>query len=71
MIALRISTFLNTFGISATLKLVGADSTNLNTSGKEGAIALLEQLLGRRLVWSICLLHTNELPLRHLIATLD
>ena len=71
VIALRISTFLNTFGISATLKLVGADSTNLNTGGKEGAIALLEQLLGRRLVWSICLLHTNELPLRHLIATLD
>ena len=51
VIALRISTFLNTFGISGTLKLVGADSTNLNTGGKEGAIALLEQLLGRRLVW--------------------
>ena len=67
VIALRISTFLTTFGIDATLKLVGADSTNLNTGCKEGAIALLEKLLGRRLVWSICLLPTNELPLRHLI----
>ena len=71
VIALRIATFLNTFGISATLKLVGADSTNLNTGNKEGAFALLEHLLGKRLVWSICLLHTNELPLRHLIASLD
>ena len=71
VIALRISTFLKTFGIDSTLKMVGADSTNLNTGSKEGAIALLEKQLGKRLVWSICMLHTNELPLRHLIKHLD
>ena len=71
VIALRIASFLETFGINATLKLIGADSTNLNTGSKEGAIALLEQKLGKRLVWSICMLHTNELPLRHLIQQLD
>ena len=32
---------------------------------------LLEVLLGRRLVRVICELHTNELPLRHIIEQLD
>ena len=27
--------------------------------------------LGRRLIWLICALHTNELPLKHLMAELD
>jgi hypothetical protein len=71
VVAIRILTFLRTFGIDATLRLIGADSTNVNTGCKEGTIVILERLLGRRLVWSICLLHTNELPLRHLIEQLD
>ena len=71
VVAIKIITFLRLFGIDATLKLIGADSTNMNTGCKEGSIVILERLLGRRLVWSICLLHTNELPLRHLIAELD
>ena len=71
MIAQRIFTFLHQFGIDLTLKMIGADSTNTNMGCKEGAIVNLERLLGRRLVWSICLLHTNELPLRHLIQELD
>ena len=28
-------------------------------------------MLGRKLHWAICLAHTNELPLRHLIEQLD
>ncbi|KAG0718570.1 hypothetical protein GWK47_052196 [Chionoecetes opilio] len=28
-------------------------------------------MLGRKLFWSICVLHTNELPLRHLITSID
>ncbi|KAG0713532.1 hypothetical protein GWK47_016035 [Chionoecetes opilio] len=28
-------------------------------------------MLGRKLFWSICALHTNELPLRHLITSID
>ena len=71
VIALRIVEFLAAYGIDSTLKMVAGDSTNLNTGCNEGAIALIEKQLGRRLVWSICMLHTNELPLRHLIATLD
>lgn len=31
----------------------------------------LEILIGRKLVWLVCILHTNELPLRHLINKLD
>ena len=71
VIALRMATFLKTFGIDSTLQMIGADSTNLNTGNKEGAIALLERQLGKRLVWSICMLHTNELLLRHFIKHLD
>ena len=36
-----------------------------------GIMHLLEVLLGRRLVRVICELHTNELPLRHIIEQLD
>ena len=32
---------------------------------------MLEKLLGRKLFWGICMIHTNELPLRHLITGLD
>ena len=47
------------------------DSTNDNTGWKGGAMAHLEKLFGRKLVWFVCDLHTNELPLRHLIIDLD
>ena len=46
---------------------IGGDSTNVNTGWKGGAIHLLEVGLNRRLVWIVCYLHLNELPLRHLI----
>ena len=53
------------------LLAIGGDSTNVNTGYKGGSIHFLESLLGRRLIWIICFLHTNELPLRHLIIELD
>ena len=59
------------YGISKSLIAVGADSTNLNTGHKGGVIHFLENKLERRLIWLICALHTNELPLRHLMLTLD
>ena len=52
-------------------KVVGSDSTAVITGHKGGVIVLLENGLGRRLYWSICLLHINELPLRHLMTQLD
>ena len=41
-------------------------------SGNDGGLLThLEKLIGRKCFWTICMLHTNELPLRHLIANLD
>jgi len=50
---------------------IGYDGTNVNTGAVGGVIGLLEQSLGRPLQWLVCLLHANELPLRHLLQTLD
>ena len=52
-------------------KVVGSDSTSCITGNIGGVICLLEKALGRKLFWSICLLHTNELPLRNIFTTLD
>lgn len=70
-IAKKIAGFLEECGVTDTLKMVGADSTNTNTGCNNGILVNLERFLGKRLVWSVCLLHTNELPLRHLIQKLD
>ena len=51
--------------------VLAGDSTNSNNGWKGGTHRWTEELLGRRLFWAICNLHTNELPLRHLIADLD
>lgn len=53
------------------LQILQGDSTNTNTGWKGGSHAHLENLLGRKLYWAICNLHTNELPLRHLIELID
>ena len=58
-------------GFSGDLKVVGCDSTNLNTGTKGGVLRHLELLFGRPLQRFICMLHTNELPLRHLFLHLD
>ena len=56
---------------SSSLKVIGADGTNVNTGEKGGAIKLLEDKLDRPLFWDICMLHFNELPFRHLFEFLD
>lgn len=53
------------------LKILQGDSTNCNTGWRGGSHAHLEKLLGRKLFWGICNIHTTELPLRHLIEILD
>lgn len=50
---------------------IGSDGTVVNTGQKGGAIRILELQLQKPLQWIICLLHANELPLRHLIRELD
>ncbi|XP_065684537.1 uncharacterized protein LOC136096891 [Hydra vulgaris] len=59
--------------IHKSLEVIGGDSTNSMTgSGKNGdLLSNLEQLVGRKLFWSICMLHCNELLLRHIIVELD
>lgn len=53
------------------LQAIGCDGTVVNTGYKNGIIRQLELSLGRPLHWFVCLLHTNELPLRHLLQHLD
>ena len=63
--------YLRDNGIDGGWKVVGSDSTSCITGNIGDVICLLEKSLGRRLLWSICLLHTNELPFRNLFTTLD
>ena len=53
------------------LRGIGCDGTAVNTGDKNGVIARLERHLQRPLHWFSCQLHANELPLRHLVVTLD
>ncbi|KAG0723157.1 hypothetical protein GWK47_043166 [Chionoecetes opilio] len=60
-----------TYDSTDSLIVLQGDSTRANTGWKGGTHAHLEKMLGRKLFWSICVLHTNELPLRHLITSID
>ena len=51
--------------------IIGSDGTATMTGPTRGCIASLEALLQRPLQWVICLLHCNELPLRHVFKALD
>ena len=52
--------------------LVGADSNTANTGKANSIIVRCEHYIGHRLHWDIlCLLHTNKLPLHHLLQKLE
>ncbi|KAL4718111.1 hypothetical protein ACJJTC_005692 [Scirpophaga incertulas] len=71
-IAFSITNFLKQLNISHDgLMAIGCDGTNVNTGKYGGIIRLLEKQLNKPLQWIICLLHMNELPLRHLFFHLD
>lgn len=53
------------------LLAVGCDGTNVNTGFEGGIIRKLEVHCNKPLHWFVCLLHMNELPLRHLLINLD
>ena len=53
------------------LLVVGSDGTAVMTGANKGCIKTLEELLSRLLQWIICLLHCNELPLRHVFMFVD
>lgn len=50
---------------------IGCDGTNVNTGALGGVVCLLEKKLNRPIHWFVCMLHANELPLRHLFQKLD
>jgi hypothetical protein len=49
------------------VQVVGGDSTSSNTGWRDGAIHHIEDGKSEKVVWDICMLHTNELPLRHIM----
>ena len=53
------------------LNIIGSDGTATMTGPTRGCIVSLKALLQRFLQWVICLLHCNELPLRHVFKALD
>ena len=71
VIADNLVDFMKSKGIDKSLQAIGGDSTNVNTGWEGGAMHWVEVKLGRKLNWLVCALHTNELPLRHLITALD
>ena len=54
-----------------TLEAVLCDGTAVNTGNRTGCICFLERKLKRNLLWLICQLHGNELPLRHVFDHFD
>ncbi|CAG9791202.1 unnamed protein product [Diatraea saccharalis] len=53
------------------LLAIGCDGTVINTGKFSGVIRLFEKRLQRPLQWIVCMLHLNELPLRHLFDYMD
>lgn len=64
-------TVIRELGATDTITAIGCDSTNTNTGYKSGVIRQLEIAFGHPVNWFICMLHVNELPLRHLFLHLD
>ena len=70
-IAIKIVEWIEEYGVDSTLDSIGGDSTNINTGWDGGSFTLIERMLGQKKTWLVCYLHTNEIPLRHLIQDLD
>ena len=65
-------TYLKTKSVELSeISVVGCDGTVINTGFKGGVIRLMEEELKKPLQWIVCQLHSNELPLRHLLLHLD
>ncbi|GBM70647.1 hypothetical protein AVEN_206868-1 [Araneus ventricosus] len=53
------------------LEVAGCDGIVTNTGWENGAINRIENHVGRPVQWSICILHFNELPFRHIFQHID
>ena len=54
-----------------TVEYIVYDGTAVMTGCYNGMIASTERELGRELQWSVCQLHGNECPMRHVFQHLD
>ena len=63
-VADALNDILDKHGAKETVCVVCGDSTISNTGWQGGTHAHLERQLGQRVVWVICMKHTNELKLR-------
>ena len=70
-VAAAVLGYLSEHNLADSWQIVGGDSTAANTGKHIGAFASLEKKLNRRLLWVLCMLHLNELPLRHVFVGLD
>ena len=70
-IAISVYSAIKDTALEQKLKIVGSDGTTVMTGKSKGFIPSLETLIGKPLQWFICLLHLNELPLRHIFQNLD
>lgn len=53
------------------VKVLGCDGTAVNTGSTGGVCRLFEVVTGNSVHWFVCMLHGNELNLRHVFKTLD
>ena len=70
-VAAAVLGYLAEHNLADSWQIVGGDSTAANTGKHIGAFASLEKKLNRKLLWVLCMLHLNELPLRHVFVNLD
>ena len=57
--------------LTAKTPYIVCDGTSVMTGCYNGMVASAERELGRELQWSICQLHGNECPMRHVFQELD
>ena len=50
----------------SSLLVIGCDGTNVNTDMSNGIIKRIEDTLGIPVHWFVCMLHSNDLPIRQL-----
>ena len=62
---------MDTMGATETVEVIGSDTTNTMSGTDGGAQHFIESRLSRNLFRVLCLLHTNDLPLRKLFIRLD
>ena len=63
--------YLTEQGVVDSWKIIGGDSTAVNTAVDKGCFVLIENSIGRRLFRVVCCLHLNELPWRHVFVDID